>query len=163
MPPLLFSRRGGTPKRVSTLSEVRPSGTEAALGSAGNRWPSGTVSLPPGGEDLSGFVELPAASSLACRGGALSCPPEEPASSAKTGCVVGAPRRTTIVRTQNPIFKPLSSGVVHSFGGAALGVGCGAARAPPRKNVCNAGTTTRSMIGPMNMPPTTTVASGRCT
>jgi hypothetical protein len=27
----------------------------------------------------------------------------------------------------------------------------------------NAGTTTSNMIGPTNIPPTTTVASGRCT
>jgi len=30
-------------------------------------------------------------------------------------------------------------------------------------SVCKAGTTTRSMIGPSNSPPTTTVAKGRCT
>ena len=30
-------------------------------------------------------------------------------------------------------------------------------------NICSAGTTTSNMMGPINMPPTTTVASGRCT
>ena len=33
----------------------------------------------------------------------------------------------------------------------------------PKNIICSAGTTTSNMIGPMSMPPTTTVASGRCT
>ena len=32
-----------------------------------------------------------------------------------------------------------------------------------RNNVCKAGTTTSMMTGPISMPPTTTVANGRCT
>ena len=32
-----------------------------------------------------------------------------------------------------------------------------------KNSVCSAGTTTSRMIGPMNIPPTTTVAKGRCT
>lgn len=52
----------------------------------------------------------------------------------------------------------------YSPAGAVLGAACGVARSsPPKKNVCSAGTTTSRMIGPMSMPPPTTVASGRCT
>jgi hypothetical protein len=36
-------------------------------------------------------------------------------------------------------------------------------RCRSRNSVCTAGTTMRRMIGPKNIPPTTTVASGRCT
>jgi hypothetical protein len=42
-------------------------------------------------------------------------------------------------------------------------VGDAGPRPRPRNMVCSAGTTTSSMMGPISMPPTTTVASGRCT
>src|SRR5208282_3787194 len=44
--------------------------------------------------------------------------------------------------------------------GSAAGV---AGPSPPRKNICSAGTTTSNKIGPISIPPTMTVASGRCT
>ncbi len=47
---------------------------------------------------------------------------------------------------------------------AASGPATGLAAVPrPRNSVCSAGTTTSNMIGPISIPPTITVASGRCT
>ena len=49
-----------------------------------------------------------------------------------------------------------------SVGSSSCSTGAGSSLQSKNK-VCRAGTTTSMMIGPTSMPPTTTVASGRCT
>ena len=57
-----------------------------------------------------------------------------------------------VIQDENRSFQALGCGTVFL-----------ASSAPPRNTIFSAGTTRSSMIGPTSMPPTITVASGRCT
>ena len=86
-----------------------------------------------------------------------------PASSARLAPTAATPN-STMLRRQETIRKPFSVGVRRHYSAGCDAPDSGAGVAPRSRNkVCSAGTTTSRMIGPMNMPPTTTVASGRWT
>jgi hypothetical protein len=74
----------------------------------------------------------------------------------RNGCRASSSTPTTV---DTPTYKLyVCASPASSRGGGAAGTGSSLL---PRNMVCNAGTTTSMMIGPMSMPPTTTVASGR--
>ncbi len=82
-------------------------------------------------------------------------------SSAKLGWANDAANNTIVAST---IFKALSFDAM-TYGAPCDTCGSAAAAGGVRSknNVCSAGTITSSIMGPINMPPTMTVASGRCT
>ena len=88
-------------------------------------------------------------------------------SSAARGVLAGRrPRRAEPLPADKDRYSPnrFSSSIAQPSVCDASGSAAGCGRASrPRNRLCSAGTTMSNMIGPTSIPPTITVASGRCT
>jgi hypothetical protein len=81
---------------------------------------------------------------------------------ARHGCAAKA-ASTMLERTSRKRMSFVKLTYALGCGGMSTGATGPAPFLRSRNNVISAGTTTSRTIGPINMPPTTTVASGRCT
>ena len=66
-------------------------------------------------------------------------------------------------RESKPARRPVAYASSNASSRSSAGSSGGGVSSLPRNNICSAGVTTSRTIGPISMPPTTTVARGRCT